>query len=319
MIQTIQLLSGLALLVLGAEFLVRYSVGFAARIRVPSLVVGCTIVAFGTSAPELAISASAALDGDAAIAFGNAVGSNIFNVLGILGIAALLTPMRLGKALGRVDVPLVIAVSVLCLVLALDGGLGIADGVLLLGILAGYAAYQAYRGKSSRVDPAVCAPQAGLPAWRSLLLIVLSLIVLVLGAQLFLRGAVTMAQVLGVSELLIGLTVVAIATSLPEAATSIVAAIRGERDIAVGNIVGSNLFNLTGVLGTAAVLAPAGIAVPTSSLWMELPLAIAVGVLCLPFLYPARSIGRVAGACFVALYVGYTAALYLQQSGGLTQ
>ncbi len=316
MIQIIQLVSGLALLILGAEYLVRYSVGFAAYIRVPSLVIGCTIVAFGTSAPELAISASAGMVDDAEIAFGNAVGSNVFNVLAILGVSALLTPLRVGSALGRVDVPLVIAVSILCLIFALDGVFSAADGVSLLALLAAYVAYQAYRARSARVATPPSAP--ALPAWRSLLLILVSLIALIAGAQLFLRGAVSAAQALGVSELLIGLTVVAIATSLPEAATSIVAALRGERDIAVGNIVGSNLFNLTGVLGTAAVLSPAGISVPASSLLMELPLAIVVGVLCLPFLHRGHTIGRVCGGAFVLAYIGYTCLLYLQQTGLLT-
>lgn len=318
MIQSLLLLSGLALLILGAEYLVRYSVEVAARIRVPSLVVGCTIVAFGTSAPELAISASAALGGEAHIAFGNAVGSNVFNVLAIVGLSAMLTPLRLGSALGQVDVPLVIAVSALCLVLALDGGYGAWDGLFLLGVLVGYVAYQAGRVKTARASTPTPVPAGYAPVWRSLLLIAGSLLVLISGAQLFLRGAVAAAQALGVSELVIGLTVVAIATSLPEAATSIIAALRGQRDIAMGNIVGSNLFNLTGVLGTAAVLAPSGIAVPASSLWLDLPLAVAVGVLCLPFLYRGRTIGRACGACFVAGYIIYTGILYLQQTGAPT-
>jgi len=255
------LVAGLVLLVVGAEALVRGSAALARRLGVGPLVVGLTIVAFGTSAPELVVSTRAALAGAGDIALGNVVGSNIANILLILGVAALIRPIRIQTQLVRIDIPIMIAVS-LALFLVLDNGrVSRVEGVVLLAGIAAYTALSILLARRER-DPAVRRLiEEGLPAWprrlfEQVLAIAAGLVLLVFGADLFVRGAVRMAAALGVSEALIGLTVVAVGTSLPELATSIVAAAKGEGDIAVGNAVGSNLFNLLAILGTAATVRP---------------------------------------------------------------
>lgn len=258
---TLLLVAGLALLVLGAEALVRGSAALARRLGVGPLVVGLTIVAFGTSSPELVVSTRAALVGAGDIALGNVLGSNIANILLILGAAALIRPIRIQTQLVRIDIPIMIAVSLAPFLLLADGRVSRAEGLLLLGGIVAYTVLSIALARSER-DPAVRhVIEQGLPAWprrplEQLLAIAAGLALLALGADLFVRGAVRMAGALGVSEALIGLTVVAVGTSLPELATSMVAAVRGEGDIAVGNVVGSNLFNLLGILGAAATARP---------------------------------------------------------------
>ncbi len=302
---------GLVLLTAGAEALVRGASSMAARLGIPSLIVGLTIVAFGTSAPELAVSVGAAWSDQADIALGNVVGSNIFNVLFILGISALVVPLAISSQLIRIDVPLMIGASILVLLFALDGHIGRIDGAVLFAGLLAYIGFQIRQGLRERSagpkEPAEGAV-AGAPVrwWTDPLFVLGGLVLLVIGSRMLVASAVDIAQVLGVSELVIGLTIVAAGTSLPEVATSVVASLRGERDIAVGNVVGSNVFNLLGVLGLASLISPSGIAVAQQALQFDLPVMVAVAVACLPIFVTGREIARWEGGLFFAYYLAYT-------------
>lgn len=317
---------GLVALVLGAELLVRGAARLGAAAGISSLVVGLTVVAFGTSAPEFSVSIASAFSGRADIALGNVVGSNIFNVLFILGLSALVVPLVVDQKLVRFDVPLMVGASFVVLFLGLDGQIGRFDGLLLFAGLLGYTIWciVAGRNESAEVqheyDEAfgdteqptnVNGPKhhAGL-LWQ-LGLIAVGLVLLVLGSNWLVEGATELARRLGVSELVIGLTIVAGGTSLPELTTSLVAAYRGERDIAVGNVVGSNLFNLLGVLGLTAVIAPNGISVAAQTLQFDIPVMIAVSVACLPIFFTGHRIARWEGALFLGYYIAYTAALVM--------
>jgi cation:H+ antiporter len=289
---------------------------------VSPLVVGLTVVAYGTSAPELAVSVRAAAAGSGAVAVGNAVGSNLFNVLVILGVSALLGGLSVHQRLVRVDVPLLLAVTAVVWWLGADGSLGAGEGVALLGGIAAYSVGSYLLGR--RESPAVLAEydaafggdrSAAPGGWgRAAGLVAVGLAALVVGAQLLVNGATEMATALGVSELVIGLTVVAAGTSLPELATSVVASRRGERDIAVGNIVGSNLFNLLAVLGASAV-AGGGVAVPAASTATDLPVSLLVTLLALPALALGLSLSRAEGLLLLAAYGGYLAYLVLDGTG----
>jgi len=309
---TLQLVVGLALLIGGAELLVRAASRLAAALGVPPLVVGLTVVAFGTSAPELAVSIGASLGGQADVAVGNVVGSNIFNVLLILGLAAVLVPLAVQRPLVRRDVPVMIGVSVLVLLLGLDGAIGRVDGLVLVAGLIVYTVLLVRAGR--RENGAVAATVVAVSPpfrWRDVVLVGVGLALLVAGSRSFVAGAVTLAGRLGISELVVGLTIVAAGTSLPEVATSVVASLRGERDIAVGNVVGSNLFNLLAVLGLSGVVAPGGLAVPAAALRVDLPVMIAAAVACLPIFATGHRISRGEGAWFLACYVAYTTYLIL--------
>jgi cation:H+ antiporter len=302
---------GLVLLTAGAESLVRGASGIAARLGIPPLIVGLTVVAFGTSAPELAVSVAAAWAGQADVALGNVIGSNIFNVLFILGLSALIVPLAISSQLIRVDVPLMIGASILTLVFALDGHIGRLDGaVLFTGLLfyIGFQIRQGMRERRNNTNGGGEDPSPGPPGrwWLDPLLVLGGLLVLVLGSRLLVTSAVTIAQALGVSELVIGLTIVAAGTSLPEVATSVIASLRGERDIAVGNVVGSNVFNLLGVLGLASLVSPAGIGVADQALQFDLPVMLAVAVACLPIFVTGQEIARWEGGLFFAYYIAYT-------------
>jgi len=312
-------LFGLVLLVVGAEALVRGASRLALSVGISPLVVGLTVVAFGTSAPELAVSVQSAIAGRADLALGNVVGSNIFNVLFILGVSALIVPLLVARQLVRQEVPVMIGVSLLLLALALDGRLGRGDGALLLGLLVVYTAFLIYQSRRQNQGGDVGLPDEALassPGWESrpaaqLLLIAAGLGSLVLGATWLVDSAVRFAQYLGVSELVIGLTIVAAGTSLPEVATSIIAALRGQRDIAVGNVVGSNVFNILGVLGLSSVVSQTGIAVAPSVLAFDLPVMIAVALACLPIFFTGNLIARWEGALFLGLYAAYMAYVLL--------
>lgn len=304
---------GLGLLIGGAELLVRGASGLAARVGISPLVIGLTVVAFGTSSPELAVSVGSAWSGDADIALGNVVGSNIFNVLFILGVAALITPLIVARQLVRLDVPVMIGVTVLLLLLALDGTISRLDGVLLVGGIVAYTTFvirQSRReiGEKPAVDPgAESRPPASWPVQVGS--VVGGLALLVLGSRWLVDGAVQLAGTLGVSELIVGLTIVAAGTSLPEVATSILAGLRGERDIAVGNVVGSNIFNILAVLGFSSLVTPDGLNVASSIVSFDIPVAIVVAVACLPLFFTRHLIARWEGGVFLAYYVAYT--LYL--------
>lgn len=305
-------LLGLALLVVGAELLVRGAATLARRLGIPSLIVGLTVVAYGTSAPELAVSTKAALAGSADLALGNVVGSNIFNVLFILGVSSLILPLAVSRQLIRLDVPLMIGVSLLAWVLVLDGNFSRAEGVLFF---LGAVVYTVVLVMMGRREAAASGPEEGAPPKsapgiaRDLVLAVAGLALLVLGARWLVDSSITIARAIGVSELIIAVTVVAAGTSLPEVATSITAALRGERDIAVGNVVGSNIFNLLCVLGGAAALSPEGVGVSSAALAFDVPMMVLTALLCLPIFFTGAIISRHEGALFLGLYVAYVAIL----------
>lgn len=314
--------AGLLLLLAGAEVMIRGAARLAAATGLSPLVVGLTVVAFGTSAPELAISVDAALRGLPDIALGNVVGSNIANVLLILGASALVAPLVVHRQLIRLDVPLMMAVSLAVLLLAGDGRIGRLEGAaLVLGAVA-YTVLLIRLGRRGRSDGLPASATAGAPGeqvpgvwWRDILLVLAGLALLVLGARWLVQAAVTVASSLGVSELVIGLTVVAVGTSLPEIATSILATLRGQRDIAVGNVVGSNVFNLLVVLGSAAAVAPDGVPVSAAARGFDLPVMTAVAFACLPIFFIGHRINRWEGALFLGYYLAYTAYLLLDAAG----
>ncbi len=313
--------AGLALLVLGAGLLVRGASKLALSFAISPLVVGLTVVAFGTGAPEVAVSVGAVLDGKTDIALGNVVGSNIFNVLFILGVSALITPLVVNLQLIRQEVPIMIGASLLLLALSLDGRLGLVDGALLMGLLVAYTVFLVRQSRAIGAAPQLVVsasfgvqPVAGwdarLPAqW---LLIGAGLGCLVLGSNWLVESAVVFARALGVSDVVIGLTIVAAGTALPELATSITAALKGERDIAVGNVVGSNTFNILGCLGLSALVGGnAGLVVPASVLHFDLWVMVAVALACLPVFITGRQIARWEGGVFLACYLAYVTYLVL--------
>lgn len=306
LLDVLRVLVGLVLLVGGGELLVRGASALATRAGVSPLVVGLTVVAFATSAPELAVTVDAVLGGQTDLAIGNVVGSNIANVLLILGISAVVVPLVVHAQVVRVDVPVMAGLSALALLLALDGTLGRLDGLLLLSLL---VAHSVLAVVVSRRD----APErptdgaAGPGVLVSLALVAVGVGLLVLGARLLVDGAVSIATALGVSGLVVGLTVVAVGTSLPELATSVIAALRGERDLAVGNIVGSCIFNIGVVLGLPAVLVRGGqgLEVPGAALALDIPLMIAAAVALAPVAFTGFTVARWEGTLFVLLYAAY--------------
>lgn len=308
---------GLVLLVAGAEFLVRGAAGLAVRLGITPLVIGLTVVAFGTSAPELAVSVQAGLAGQSNIAVGNVVGSNIVNVLLILGLSALIVPLVVSQQLVRIDVPLLIGASVLFLLMSLDGRIGLFDGILLFSGIVAYIlfALRQSRHESKLVEDEYAqefgADKVGKALPLQIVLIVAGLGMLVLGSHWLVDGAVAFARHFGVSELIIGLTIVAIGTSLPELATSVVAALRGERDIAVGNVVGSGIFNILAIAGIAAIVSPGGLTVAPALIRFDMPVMIAAAVACLPIFAVGHLIPRWEGAVFILCYAAYTSYLIL--------
>ena len=309
--------AGLAMLIGGAELLVRGASRLARLLSVPPLVIGLTVVAFGTSSPELAVSLRSASLDQVDLAIGNVVGSNIFNVLFILGLSALLRPLSVDQKLVRLDVPVMISVSFLPLVLGLDGRLGKIEGALLLGAGTLYTLLLVATARRERaVEERVVYASADLRQLATAVVVGLAgLWMIVAGADWLVEGSVAIARALGVGELIIGLTLVAAGTSLPEVATSIVAALRNERDLAIGNVVGSNIFNILAVLGGAAALAPDGLLVSPSALQFDIPAMIAVAIACLPIFISGFRIDRWEGALFVACYGLYIGLLILRAQG----
>lgn len=314
------IVAGLIVLVIGAELLVRGASRLAAALGISPLVIGLTIVAFGTSSPELAVSLQSALNGQPDLAVGNVVGSNILNVLLILGLSALITPLIVAQQLVRLDVPLMIGASVLVWVLALNGAISQPEGALLFALMLAYVVFLIWQSRRERNSEVVAeyeqeyALHEAKSRRRHLInagFIVVGLAGLVLGSRLFVQGASDLARLFGLSELVIGLTIVALGTSLPEVAASIMAAIKGERDIAVGNVVGSNLFNLLSVLALTAVIAPGGVPVSAGALSLDIPFMVAVAVACLPIFVTGNVIMRWEGAVFFGYYLAYTLFLLL--------
>lgn len=313
------LLLGLLLLVAGGELMVRGAARLALSFGISPLVIGLTVVAFGTSSPELAVSVQSGLAGQAGIAIGNIVGSNIFNVLVVLGLSALIAPLLVQQQLVRLDVPLALGASVLLWVMALDGRIGLFDGLLLTAGILAYTAFAIHQGRQESAEVQAEYAQEfgdGQGAWLDRLpvqiaFIVAGLALLVLGATWLVDSTVAIARALGVSEVVIGLTIVAAGTSMPELATSVVAALRGERDIAVGNVIGSSLFNILAVAGIAALVTPGGLEVAAALVRFDLPVMIAVAIACLPIFVTGHCITRWEGALFLGYYAAYLSYLIL--------
>ena len=311
------LVFGLVLLVVGAEVLVRGASQLAILLGVAPLIIGLTIVAYGTSAPEMAVSLQSGFDPAAVgISIGNVVGSNICNVLFILGVSAMITPLLVAQQLVKLDVPIMIGVSLLLVLLAQDGNLGRLDGMLLF---VGAVVYTIFLFSQGRDDDAEdYDPEEALQKRRNvgvwglnIGLIALGGAMLTFGSTFLVKGAVNIAQYLGLSNLIIGLTIIALGTSLPEAATSMMASFKGERDIAVGNVVGSNIFNILAVLGVAGIFSPEGIAVSTAALNFDIPVMVAVAIACLPIFFSGNVISRWEGIIFFSYYVAYMAYVIL--------
>lgn len=310
---------GLAALTLGAELMVRGAARLALTFGISPLVVGLTIVAFGTSAPEMAVSAGAALNGSGDLAIGNVVGSNIANILLILGLSALIVPLAVNEQLIRQEIPIMIGTFLLFVVFAMDGNIGRSEGALLFALVVVYTVFLVTQSRrASKETEAEFADEMPDTSSRwdahwsvQLLLVLGGLGLLVVGADWLVDAAVAVAKAFGVSDLVIGLTVVAVGTSMPEIATSLVAAWRGERDIAVGNVVGSNIFNVLAVLGFSSLIADGGIIVSEAARNFDLWVMLAVGFACLPIVVTGREIARWEGGVFIAYYVAYTAYLVL--------
>lgn len=306
------LIAGLAVLVFGAELLVRGASALAASAGISPLVVGLTVVAFGTSSPELAVSVLSAWNDQAGIALGNVVGSNICNVLLILGLSAAVAPLVVARQVVWLEVPIMIGTSVLLIIFALDGMLVRWEGVLLFASVVGYTVWTVRRSRrelreSDEESGAGPVSSRG----RQVAEILGGLILLGAGSKLLVDGAVTIARHLGVSDLIIGLTIIAVGTSLPELATSVLASLRGQRDIAVGNVVGSNIFNILAVLGLTTLVAPGGLPVPRAALTFDLPVMLGVAVACLPIFMAGHRINRWEGILFLGYYGVYVLFLIL--------
>ena len=367
----LMLVTGLVLLVVGGELLVRGASSVAAAFGISPLVIGLTVVAFGTSSPEMAVSIQAGLAGNPDIAVGNVVGSNIFNVLFILGACALILPLLVSLPLVRREVPIMIGVSGLLLLLSLDGSISFLDGALLFAGIVFYTVWSIIQSRKETAANKAVAESTTVdvidgksPLWLGGAIAVLALAVagfflgwfnivvvvfLVIGTLLFIAGSLfgkggttrsgdiahqvgfiaaglgtlvlgagylidsstAIARSLGVSDLIIGLTIVAAGTSLPEVATSIIATIRKERDIAIGNVVGSNIFNILGILGLSAMVTAGGLNVNPLMISFDMPIMIAVAMACLPIFFSGFTIARWEGILFLGSYVAYTSFLGL--------
>ena len=310
---------GLVLLTAGAELVVRGGSRLATLAGVSPLVVGLTIVAVGTSAPELAIGIDSARQGVGDLALGNIAGTNIVNTLLVLGLIAFLAALPLHPRVPRIDLPVMVGAAALLLVMSLDGHLSVADGIVLL--VGGVVYTVGVVRTSRREDPGLGAefeemlegpeqergplPRTSAVLGKQVVVVIVGLALIVLGADRLVSGAVSIATSLGVSDAFVGLTVVAIGTSAPELVTAIVASVRGERDIAVGNLFGSSVYNVLIILGLTVVASPGGLDVPSDLLRFDLPVMLAVSILCIPVFLTGHKVSRREGAMFLSLYAVY--------------
>ena len=310
---SLAIIAGLAVLAWSADRFVLGAAGLARTLGVTPLLIGLTVVAFGTSAPEIIISVLASLQGSPALAVGNAIGSNIANIGLVLGVAALIAPLTVASTILRRELPILLAVTVLGLLLLADGVLGVRDGLVLLAGLLILTVWLVRQGitQNDETNPLAVEVEQSLPPGltlsRAIFWLLLGLVLLLLSSRTLVWGAVEIAQTLGVSELVIGLTIVAIGTSLPELAASVAAALKGENDLAIGNIVGSNLFNLLCVLAIPGILAPA--AVENEVLLRDYPLMLGLTLLLFILaLTRGRKDGQIRrwqGALLLSLFAGY--------------
>lgn len=321
LISLLKLVIGFLLLVKGADYFVEGASSIAKKLRIPTFVIGLTIVAFGTSAPELAVSISAALKGSNDIAIGNVVGSNIFNTLVVLGASAAITPIAVEKGMIKKDYPLSIFAAILLGVLSLDMllfkapamSLGRVDGIILLIAFAFFMYTTVKAGLKERETLSSEQEEAlsnmHMPMWKSILILVVGLAGIVIGGDMSVEGAKEIARIFGLSEALIGLTIVAFGTSLPELVTSVIAAKKGESDIAVGNVIGSNIFNIFFILGTSATILPMNV---SSTYLYDIGMLIGVMVITYIPIAKTRRVGRPMGIAMVLAYMAYTVYLIMR-------
>ncbi len=304
-------IGGLVLLVAGGEALVRGASTIAVKLKLSPLIIGLVVVSAATSAPELAVTMDAVANGESGLAVGNVIGSNIINVLVILGVSALISPLVIGRRVVSFDIPVMVGITVLLLALSIDGNIGALDGALLMAGLVFHIVMSITVGRKhipapEEVPNSLPLNSKPVSIWLALMLLAAGIGLLVVGAQLLVSGATNIATAIGVSDLVIGLTVVAIGTSFPELATVIVAIRRGEKDMAVGNVVGSNLFNIGLVLGLPAVVFDGGIEVPAAAIALDMPLMLAAAFALLPIAFTGFVIKRWEGGMFTMLYLAYT-------------
>lgn len=314
---------GLVLLVVGGELLIRGATAIALTAGVSSLVIGLTVVAFGTSMPEMVVSIEASIAGSPEITLGNVVGSNIFNIFFVLGVCGIIAPLSVSAQVLRLDIPVMVGGAAAIYLFALNGALQRWQAVVLLGCLIAYTLFIIHKSRSEtrRVKAEFAAALEStqgrakqIPLWLSIVFVIGGLLTLVLGARLLVTGAVALARTFGVADAVIGLTVVAAGTSLPEVAASAVATYRGERDIAIGNIVGSNTFNLLGILGVVPLIS-GNLPVSEQLRLVDLPWMLAASASCIPFLAIGLKFGWVEGLMFLLAYFAYLTLLVLASTG----
>ena len=310
MIKTIIfLLAGFVLLIKGADFFVDGASAIAQKLKVPSLVIGLTIVAMGTSLPELAVSVTASISGNNALSVSNVVGSNLFNLMVVLGLSAVLTPIIVSEDTLKKDYPFSVACAIALLVMGAIGmELGHVDGIILLVVFVGFIIFQVRAGLRHRRE--VLASGAtedeeeikDMPYWQAILFIVGGAAAIKFGGDFVVNSAVDIATAFGLSQTLIGLTIVALGTSLPELVTSVVAAKKGELDMAVGNVVGSNIFNILMILGVAAAISPITFLMENM---VDIAILLAFSIITYLFCRTNKQLGKKEGAAMLALYAAY--------------
>lgn len=316
--------AGLLVMIVGAELLVRGGSALAARLNIPPVVVGLTVVALGTSAPELAVGIDAALQGNGPLAIGNIAGTNTVNLLLIFGFSAAIRPLQLQLATLRLDLPAMLVASVAMFVMCLDGSLSFVDGLLLLAIGIAYSgllvrsALQESRAMRMRYTEEYGVEKAG-PSVDTMMvreaaMLIGGIIIIVLGADWLVDGGVSLARIWGVSDAFIGLTIVAIGTSAPELVTTIVSTIKNERDIAIGNLLGSSTYNIAFILGITSLVPAGGIPVSPELLFIDIPVMIAAVLACVPVFLLDKRVSRLEGSLFVAAYAVYLGYLLIART-----
>ena len=303
------LIFGLLLLVVAGEFLVKGAVGISILLKLSPLVIGMTVVSFGTSMPELLVSVNGALNGNSGIAIGNVIGSNIVNVAFILGLSVIILPILPDKQTLKIDYPVMVAASFIFIIFALDNFIARWEGIVLFAILIIFVYRMVSKSRKDEKAKADANKDNGqeefksMPVWKALIFVSLGLVGLFFGAEWFVDGAIQIAASFGLSDAVIGVTVVAVGTSMPELIASVIAAVRKQADISIGNIIGSNIFNIFGVLGLTAIIHPIGVgkeSVEFDGIWM-----IAVALLLLPMMYFGKALGRISGTILVISYITY--------------
>lgn len=307
----LHIIGGFAALLGGAELLVRGSAAIAKKLGLSPLVIGLTVVAFGTSSPELVVSLSAALNGNPDIALGNVIGSNICNIALILGITSLIYPLSVSKQVIRKEIPIAIAAALLMLLGLIDASLMRWEGLILSLLLIAYLSFSYYASKkeslsNNKQSSGEVPAQKQMAASISVIFVIAGLLLLAFGSEYFVKGAVVIATELGISNAVIGLTVVALGTSLPELVTSIVAAVKRQTDIAIGNVIGSNIFNILGILGITSLVTPIH---ANNIRQLDLFIMIGISLLLLPFARTGFRLNRVEGSILLVIYFIYVYSL----------